>query len=395
LGVIDSYYENTELTRNQPQKHIGAVTSLLTAIDSYYEIDVAIGRCKIHPVADHVVWHSEGAVMGMNIHRRQVLQIAGSAAAASVLGCPAIGAPKYTARMSIEVQEGHPKAIAVERFAKLVAERTNGEVEIKVFPNSQLGGEVETAEGIRIGSIQIGLVTSSILVNWVPEVQALDLPFLFLNDAHAIKASEPLSNRLRAKFESQGFHLLGFSVNGARELISTFPIEKPEDVRGKKMRVIQSPLHLELWKAMGANPVPIPAPEIYTSLQTRVVDFFDNTTTNYKTFRFYEVAPHFTKLDHIYALGTWIVGLRWWRTLPKSHQAAIEKSALEIQPVIPELLSKTDDEALAYAKKNGNAKIVIVDDKQPWRAATAKMFAEFAEKIPDGKEIVSLISGLR
>lgn len=333
--------------------------------------------------------------METSLHRRRLLQVAGGVAAAGLIARPALAAPKYVARMSIEVQEGHPKFIAVDRFAKLVAERTNGEVEIKVFPNSQLGGELETAEGIRLGSIQIGLVTSSVLTNWVPEVQALDLPFIFQNDAHAIKASEPLTNRLKAKFESQGFQLLGFSVNGARELISTFPIEKPEDVRGKKMRVIQSPLHLELWKAFGANPVPIPAPEIYTSAQTRVIDFFDNTTTNYKTFRFYEVAPHFTKTDHIYALGTWIVGARWWKSLPKEHQAVIEKAAREIQPVIPELLSKTDDEALEFAKKNGNAKIVIITDKAPWQAACAKMAADFVEKIPDGKELAALINGLK
>lgn len=332
--------------------------------------------------------------MKFNMNRRRVLQAASGIAAASFIPS-ALAAPKYTARMSIEVQEGHPKFIAVEKFAKLVAERTNGDVEIKIFPNSQLGGELETAEGIRLGSIQIGLVTSSVLSNWVPEVQALDLPFLFKNDAHAIKANEPLTNRLRAKFESQGFQLLGFSVNGARELISTFPIEKPEDVRGKKMRVIQSPLHIELWKAFGANPVPIPAPEIYTAAQTRVIDFFDNTTTNYKTFRFYEVAPNFTKTDHIYALGTWIVGARWWKSLPKEYQSAIEKSAKEIQPLIPELLSKTDDEALDFAKKNGNAKIVIITDKTPWQNASAKMSAEFMEKIPDGKEIVGIVKGLQ
>jgi TRAP-type C4-dicarboxylate transport system substrate-binding protein len=128
-----------------------------------------------------------------------------------------------------------------------------------------------------------------------------------------------------AKVRGTGFHLLGFSVNGARELISTFPISKPEDVRGKKMRVIQSPIHIEMWKAVGANPVPIPAPEIYTSLQNKVVDFCDNTTTNYATFRFYEVAKHFTKLDHIFALATWIVDAKWWARLPKADQDAIER----------------------------------------------------------------------
>ena len=322
-----------------------------------------------------------------------VLAMAGVTAAATLLPANANAAAKYVGRMSIEVQEGHPKQVAMERFAKLVSERTNGEVEIKVFPNSQLGGELETAEGIRLGSIQFGAVTSSVLANWVPDVQVLDLPFIFRSEEHAIKANALLKAKLGKKFEVQGFHLLGFSVNGARELISTFPIEKPEDVKGKKMRVIQSPIHIDMWKAVGANPVPIPAPEIYTSLQNKVVDYFDNTTTNYYTFRFYEVAKNFTKLDHIFAMATWIVDAKWWARLPKADQDAIEKSAAEIQLLIPELLAKTDDAALAKTVEQG-AKVIIVKDKTPWQKAMAPVWDQYSVKIPDGKELITAIGAL-
>ncbi len=321
------------------------------------------------------------------------LMLTGFASAITLLSADAFAAAKFVGRMSIEVQEGHPKQVAMERFAKLVAERTDGEVEIKVFPNSQLGGELETAEGIRIGSIQFGAVTSSVLANWVPDVQVLDLPFIFRSEDHALKANALLKERLGKKFEAQGFHLLGFSVNGARELISTFPIEKPEDVKGKKMRVIQSPIHIDMWKAVGANPVPIPAPEIYTSLQNKVVDYFDNTTTNYYTFRFYEVAKYFTKLDHIFAMATWIVDAKWFARLPKAHQDAIEKSAAEIQPLIPELLAKTDDAALAKAVEQG-AKVFVVKDKAPWQKLMAPIWDQYSAKIPDSKALIAAIGAL-
>ena len=319
--------------------------------------------------------------------------IAGIISAATLFPANSIAAAKYVARLSIEVQEGHPKQVAMERFAKLVSERTNGEVEIKVFPSSQLGGELETAEGIRIGSIQMGLPTTSVLVNWIPEVQVLDLPFIFRNEEHAIKANALLTATLAKKFESQGFHLLGFSVNGARELMSTFPIEKPEDVKGKKMRVIQSPIHIDMWKAVGANPVPIPAPEIYTSLQTKVVDYIDNTTTNYATFRFYEVAKYFTKLDHIFAMAAWIVDTKWWARLPKADQDAIQKTATEIQPLIPELLAKTDDAALAKAVSEG-AKVIIIKDKAPWQKLMAPIWDQYSAKIPGGPELIKAIGAL-
>jgi len=321
------------------------------------------------------------------------LSILAFAAAATLLPTSANAAAKYVARMSIEVQEGHPKQVAMEKFAKLVSERTNGEVEIKIFPNSQLGGELETAEGIRLGSIQMGAVTSSVLVNWVPEVQVLDLPFIFRSEEHAKKANALLTAKMSEKFEKQGFHLLGFSVNGARELISTFPIEKPEDVKGRKMRVLQSPIHIEMWKLVGANPVAIPAPEIYSSLQSKVVDYCDNTTTNYATFRFYEVAKNFTKLDHIFAMAAWIVDAKWWARLPKPYQEAITKSAAEIQPLIPELLAKTDDAALAKATEGG-AKIFIVKDKGPWQKAMSPVWEQYSGKIPGGKELITEIGAL-
>ena len=200
--------------------------------------------------------------------------------------------------------------------------------------------------------------------------------------------------KLAKKFEAQGYHLLGFSVNGARELISTFPIAKPEDVRGKKMRVIQSPIHIEMWKLVGANPVPIPAPEIYTSLQNKVVDFFDNTTTNYASFRFYEVAKHFTKLDHIFAMATWIVDAKWWARLPKPYQDAIEQSAAEIQPLIPQLLAKSDDEALAKAKAAGS-EVIIITDKAPWQKLMAPIWEQYSTKLPDGKELITAIGAIQ
>jgi TRAP-type C4-dicarboxylate transport system substrate-binding protein len=148
-----------------------------------------------------------------------------------------------------------------------------------------------------------------------------------------------------------------------------------------------------MWKAVGANPVPIPAPEIYTALQNKVVDYCDNTTTNYSTFRFYEVAKNFTKLDHIFAMATWIVDARWWARLPKADQEAIEKSAAEIQPLIPQLLAKTDDAALAKATENG-AKVIVIKDKAPWQKLMAPIWDQYSAKIPEGKELIAAIGAL-
>lgn len=302
-------------------------------------------------------------------------------------------AQEYTARFSLDVQEGNPKYLAAEAFANAVSEATDGAVQIQLFANGLLGGEVESAEGMRLGSIQGGIITSSVFATWVPEVQVLDLPFLFRDDAHAVDANPVLSERMAEQFEAQGFHLLGFSINGARQPMSTFPITSPEDVKGKKMRVIQSPIHIALWEAAGAAPVPIPAAEVYNSMQTGVVDFFDNTATNYLTFKFFEVAPYYTDLRHVYAMGTWVVAKSWWDSLPAEYQAAITEAATAAQAEVAPMLAEVDAASLAETEAQG-ATIGVIEDKQPWVDLMEPVWAEFAPEIPGAEATIEAIQAI-
>ncbi|WP_162500814.1 TRAP transporter substrate-binding protein [Modicisalibacter coralii] len=309
--------------------------------------------------------------------------------AAMTFGGSALAAD-YNAKLSLDVPEGNTKYVAAKQFADLVREKTHQDVDIKLFPNSVLGGENESAEGIRLGSVQMGIITSSVLTSWVPEVQVLDLPYLINSDEQAVAINQPLTDELAPKFAEQNFHLLGFSVNGIRQLMSSFPIHSVEDIQGKKMRVIQSPLHVAMWRAAGANPTPIPAPEIYNSMQTGVIDFFDNTATNYLTNRFYEVAPYYVKTGHVYAMGTWVVSQSWWQRLPEEYQQAITEAAHEVQEKLPAMRQKDDQAALAKTEEDG-ATVIEIDDKGPWKKAMQPVKAEYIEKIPDGKALVSLI----
>lgn len=318
--------------------------------------------------------------------------IASLSVAATILA-GAASAQDYTARFSLDVQEGNPKYVAAENFAKAVSEATDGAVEIQLFANGLLGGEVESAEGMRLGSIQGGIITSSVFASWVPEVQVLDLPFLFRDDAHAVAANPVLTERLADKFDAQGFHLLGFSINGARQPMSTVPINDPEDVAGKKMRVIQSPIHIALWKAVGAEQVAIPAAEVYSSMQTGVVDYFYNTATNYLTFKFFEVAPYYTDPRHVYAMGTWVVAKSWWDSLPAEHQQAITEAAQAAQADVAPTLAEVDAASLAETEAQG-ATITVIEDKEPWIALMEPVWAEFTPSIPDAEANIEAIQAI-
>ncbi|CAM5183257.1 Tripartite ATP-independent transporter DctP family solute receptor OS=Castellaniella defragrans OX=75697 GN=HNR28_003420 PE=3 SV=1 [Castellaniella defragrans] len=316
--------------------------------------------------------------------------MASATIASTILAAPNAMAAKFTAKLSLDVQKGNPKEVAAEDFAKAVYQRTHGDVDIKIYPNSLLGGEADAAQGIRLGSVQMGVITSSVLTSWIPQLQILDLPYLIMSDAQAVAINQPLTKELGPKFEQQGFHLLGFSINGARNLMSTFPIHTPEDVKGKKMRVIQSPLFVATWKTVGANPVPIPAPEIYNALQTGVVDYFDNTASNYLTFKFYEVAPYYTEINYIYAFGTWVVAENWWKKLPDNYKTIVTEEAVKAQEALPAMLKKSDSESLAETAKKG-ATITEIKDKAPWAAAMEPVRNEFAAKIPDSKDLISIV----
>ena len=287
------------------------------------------------------------------------------------IGAAPVLAADYTIRLSLDVREDNPKYEAAATFADLVEKKTGGAVEVALFPNSLLGGEAESAEGIRIGSLQMGILTSSVLSQWVPQVQVLDLPFIFESDAHAVAINKPLTEALAGNFAENGFHLLGFTPNGARAIISKTAISSPADAAGKKMRVIQNPLHVAVWKAVGANPVPIPAPEIYNSMETGVVDFFDNTASNYLTSRFFEVAPFYTKLNHIYAMGTWVISETFWNNLPAEYQTALTEAAGEAQEAYIPLWLAADEAALAETASQGATIISDFDRTALEREAAA------------------------
>src|SRR5262245_56344557 len=162
--------------------------------------------------------------------------LASAAAFCLALAHDAHAAPRYTAKITTTVQPGHPLVVGMEKFSARVKELTNGDVDVRVFPSSQLGGESESLEGMKLGSIQGGMITSSVFSQWVPAFELIDLPFVFKSDAHAQKACEGFfQEKLAPTLKPHGFRSLGCFNFGGRHLISTFPITDVADVKGKKM----------------------------------------------------------------------------------------------------------------------------------------------------------------
>ncbi len=316
-------------------------------------------------------------------------------AAALLAACLLPGAQSALAQTKLSCKFGvlgnveFPGTIGMQRMADRINADSKGEIEVQIFPNSQLGGEKEMAEGMRLGSVCGAPVNVSVMSIWVPEGQLFDMPFLFRDDGHAYRVlAGAVGKQMAAKYEPHGFKVVGFLVNGTRHPLGKTAILTPDDVKGKKIRVIQSPLHIELWKMLGANPTPIAFPEVYNAMQTGVVDAMDNAKTTYWLQKFYEVGPHFTDLGHIYSISAVAFSNGFWRRLSPAQQAIVQAGAEEGIKLQDKLIADGDEDAMQKAVAAG-AKYHKVD-KAPWQKAMLPIYTNWASKV-GGMEMIRAV----
>ena len=296
---------------------------------------------------------------------------------------------KLTCKFGVLGPANTPSTIAMQLLVDRMNKDSNGAIEAQLFPSSQLGGEKEMAEGMRLGSVCGAGINVSVLGVWVPEGALFDMPFLFRDDGHVARVvAGNVGKQLAAKYEPHGFKVVGYYNNGARFPMSKKPILTPDDVKGLKIRVIQSPLHVELWKLLGANPTPIAYPEIYNSVQTGVVDALDNSKTTFWIAKFYEVAPHLTDLGHIYSISAVTFSMNFWKRLSPAQQALVQSAASDAIKLEDKLIAEGEEEAVKKAVAAG-AKYHKVD-KGPWRKAMQPIYTTWASKV-GGMEMIKAV----
>ncbi len=221
----------------------------------------------------------------------------------------------------------HKGALA---FAKYVAEKTKGEIEVQVFPLGQLGGERSMAEQVQGGTLHMTAVTTAVLSNIVPQLAVFDLPFIYPDRETAYKAlaDKEVQKKFFALCEPKGFVAIGYTENEFRDITnSKRPIKKPEDLKGLKIRLMESPVYLDTFRAYGANPVPLPFPEIYNALQQKVIDGQDNPLYTSVLMKFIEVNKFATVTHHILTECYTIVGKKFWESLTPEQQKIFREAA--------------------------------------------------------------------
>ena len=296
------------------------------------------------------------------ITRKQFLLGAAGAAATFAIH-PARAARKTVIRLGLDLTTDHPTTVNLNAAGKTLTQATNGEVELQVFPNSQLGDDNHMLSNLRSGAIQMMAIGDNILATLVPTAAIDNIGFAFKTPDMAWKALDgQVGELVRADIAKTGLHAMDrIWDEGFREITSsTKPIKTPADLQGFKIRVPPSPISLSLFQSLGASPVTVNASELYTSLQTHIADGQENPLGNIETMKLDQVQKYCSVTNHMW-VGYWLLmNGAFWSGLPPEHQKAVA-DAFNNQAPIQRAANQKLDASLEETLKKQNMEFFAVD----------------------------------
>jgi tripartite ATP-independent transporter DctP family solute receptor len=308
---------------------------------------------------------------------RKLTAVVTAAMLAFAVSISPAGAQEITLRSADIHPDGYPTVEAVIYMGKLVEERTGGRIKIQVMNNAALGTEKDTIEQTRFGVIDMNRVNTAPFNNLVPETQVLGLPFLFRSVDHMHKVVDgPIGDDILNAFEAHGLIGLAYYDSGARSFYSTNKtIKTVDDLKGMKIRVQQSDMWIAIMEAFGANATPMPFGEVYSALQSGVVDAAENNWPSYESTGHYEVAKHYTLTEHSLTPEVLVISKMSWDKLTPEDQEILRAAAKESVGKMRELWAARE-KASEEKVRAGGSEIVTVD-KEPFVAAVQPVYDKF------------------
>ncbi len=260
--------------------------------------------------------------------------------------------------------------VMLEKVAALVAERTDGAVEFQIFPQGQLGQQREMTEGVQLGTLEATVAPAAFLGGFNPLVSILDIPFLLPDDAEAAQKIRggAFGKALCDSFSTRGVVCVTLWPNGRKHFTSSKPLAAIDDFAGQKFRVMDSNILIEQFNALGASAIALPFGELYTALQTGVVDAQENPLDTIQRMKYYEVQKHLVVSDHGAMEDVVLFNPAFWNGLPEEHRTVITEA---FQEVIPELIAHKAEAvkaALAEIEASGiDIREMTSEEKQAFR----------------------------
>lgn len=272
--------------------------------------------------------------------------------------------------------------VGMEKFSQLVGAKTNGQVEVQVFPNAILGSERDMIEGMQLGTLDIGLVSTAPIGQFSPKMMLFDLPFLFKDSAHAWKVADSwIGDELFAELKPIGIIGLAYWENGFRHVFTrTKEIKQPSDLQGLKIRTMENPIHVASFQALGAVPTPMAWGELFTALQQGTVDGAENSLVTIYTSRFQEVAKYVALTGHFYGIAPLLMSKKTYDKLPKEFREAIMEAAREARDFQRKTTVDMESDIISKLEKEG-MKVIRVDRKA-FREKCRGVYEKFKNQVP-------------
>jgi tripartite ATP-independent transporter DctP family solute receptor len=225
----------------------------------------------------------------------------------------------------------HPHGIGAKKFGELLEQKSGGKMKAKAFGGGSLGGDAQVISSLQGGVVEMTLVSPGLLTGLIKEFSVFDLPFMFTSYREVDAVMDgPVGTRLLDMLKEKGLIGLGYWDHGFRNITSAKrPINKMEDISGLKVRVIQIPIFIDTFSALGANPVPLPFPELYTALETGTVDGQENPFASIETSKFYEVQKYAATTGHVYNPLVAIFSKKVWDRLSEDERRIVQEAATE------------------------------------------------------------------
>lgn len=315
--------------------------------------------------------------------------LAGACATGLLLGSVASHAEEIrerTLRFAFQNVKEHPQGQGAQKFADLLSEKSAGKLKVRLFPGGTLGGDVQTVSALQGGTLDITVLNSGILAAQAADYAMLDFPFLFnsVEEAHAV-IDGPVGEKLAAQLDSKGLIGLGYWDLGFRHMTnSKRPVTKLEDMQGLKVRVIQSPIYLETFTALGANPVPMAFPEVYTGLEQRTIDGQENPFTVVEGNKFFEVQKYLSVTGHIFNPQSLIISQKTWNRLNDDEKALIREAASEAQKFQREVTAASMDKSRVALEGEMAVNDISVEEKDRFRERVQPVIEKFSKDLDAG-----------
>ncbi|MDW4497136.1 TRAP transporter substrate-binding protein [Sulfitobacter sp. D35] len=284
---------------------------------------------------------------------------------------------------------GNPGSLfeaSVDAFAECANGKLGDRAEVQTFGSSQLGNDRELLQKLKLGQVDFAL-PSSVMSSVAPEFGVFEMPYIVQDRDHMRRIQEELGDTFQEAAQSQGYRIIGYFENGFRHITNnTRAINVPADLEGIKLRTPNGEWRVKMFQLYGANPTPMAFSEVFTALQTKVIDGQENPYAQIASAKFQEVQEYLSVTGHVYTPAYILVGENQWQKLPEDVRADLEACGSETQDFVYDHAAKLETDLLEVIREAGVE--VNEADKQAFIDASAPIYEEFSNTVEGGAELI-------